>query len=99
MRLPSLTAEQWLELKILCGDIYQILKSQHAVPDDLNGRLLGFLALPEWTMLDYFLYGSIQFKAITPSLTLLYIDMELPATRQVFVYPTPRRQRVWHSLR
>lgn len=99
MRLPSLTAEQWLELKILCGDIYQILKTERTIPDGLHSRLLEFLSVPECTTIDYCLYGSIQFKAITPSLTLLYIDSETPAKRQVFVYATPGKQRVWHSRR
>ncbi|MEJ1239598.1 hypothetical protein WBG78_15785 [Chryseolinea sp. T2] len=97
MRLPSLTAKQWLELKVLCGDIYCILRQEKPIPDSLHFGLLAFMDLEATTTTDYVLYGSIQFKAITIPLTLLYMDSEPPDKRHVFILPTSRVHRIWHA--
>ena len=71
-----LSAAEWYELKGICGTVYKRIKVEQPIEDWLHFAVLRYLGLPKDSTCDYVPFGSIQFKMITTSITMLYNDSE-----------------------
>ena len=92
MSLPLLTAHQWLMLKVTCNEIYHSLKRHKTVNQEHHRFVMESLKLDPSVPYRYELFGTIQFKLITPTLTLLFIEGDHNASKHhVYIYPTPEK--------
>lgn len=90
MPLPLLTGHQWLMLKVTCHEIHASLRRYRTVNPEHHQFIVESLKLAADVTHRYELFGTIQFKLITESITLLFIEGDSdPSKHHVYIYPTP----------
>lgn len=76
--------------------MYRYVVKDEPVPDYLYNAVLDMIGWERSTVVDAVLFGSIQLKLISTKETLLYNDSDEIEKRQIYVYDTPDKHKIYH---